>query len=157
MTSLAALFDWLAAGAPEGRAASRNGNGTDFRLRTLPKEDIHVFVKSIDNSTVIRLVDNKDSLKSAGMAGGVLLASVMLIALLMPGGFSLLASRQIGQLNSERDQLVNELRQVRTREAELLNPKQLEEWAGQKFHNPAASAMIFAPPSQGTVASLQKR
>ncbi len=157
MTSLAALFDWLAAGTPEGRAASRNGSGMDFRLRTLPKEDIHVFVKSIDNSTVIRLVDNKDWLKSAGMAGGVLLASVMLIALLMPGGFSLLASRQIGQLNNERDQLVNELRQVRTREAELLNPKQLEEWAGQKFHNPAASAMIFAPPPQGTVASLQKR
>lgn len=157
MTSLAALFDWLAAGTPEGRAASRNGNGTDFRLRTLPKEDIHVFVKSIDNSTVIRLVDNRDWLKSAGMAVGVLLASVMLIALLMPGGFSLLASRQIGQLNNERDQLVNELRQVRTREAELLNPKQLEEWAGQKFHNPAASAMIFAPPAQGTVASLQKR
>jgi len=44
MTSLAALFDWLAAGTPEGRAASRNSNGTDFRLRTLPKEDIHVFI-----------------------------------------------------------------------------------------------------------------
>ena len=69
MTSLAALFDWLAAGSPEGRTASRNGNATDFRLRTLPKEDIHVFVKSIDNSTVIRLVDNKDWLRSAGMAG----------------------------------------------------------------------------------------
>lgn len=157
MTSLAALFDWLAAGSPDGRAASRNGNGTDFRLRTLPKEDIHVFVKSIDNSTVIRLVDNKDWLRSAGMAGGVMLASVMLIALLMPGGFSLLASRQIGQLNAERDQLVNELRQVRSREAELLNPKQLEAWGGQKFHNPVAAAVIFAPPAKGTVASLQQR
>jgi hypothetical protein len=157
MTSLAALFDWLAAGTPEGRVASRNGNGTDFRLRTLPKEDIHVFVKSIDNSTVIRLVDNKDWLRSAGMAGGVMLASVMLIALLMPGGFSLLASRQMGQLNAERDQLVNELRQVRSREAELLNPKNLDQWAADKFHNPTAAAIIFAPPAQGTVASIQKR
>ena len=156
MTSLGALFDWLAAGTPEGRAASGNENGTDFRLRTLPREDIHVFVKSIDNSTVIRLVDNTDSLKSAGMAGGVMLASILLIALLMPGGFSLLASRQIGQLNAERDQLVNELRQVRAQEAELLNPKQLEQWAGQNFQNPAASSVIFAPPSSGTVASLEK-
>jgi len=156
MTSLAALFDWLAAGSPEGRAASRNGNGTDFRLRTLPKEDIHVFVKSIDNSTVIRLVDNKDWLRSAGMAGGVMLASVMLIALLMPGGFSLLASRQMGQLNTEREQLINELRQVRSREAELLNPKQLEVWAGPNFHNPTAAAVIYAAPAQGAVASLRK-
>lgn len=128
----------------------------DFRLRTLPREDIHVFVKTIDNSTVIRLVDNKDWIESAGMAFGVMLASVMLIAMLMPGGFSLLASRQIGQLNAERDQLVNELRQVRAREAELLNPKQLEEWAGEKFHTPSAAAMLFAPPSKGTVASLQQ-
>lgn len=157
MTSLAALFDWLAAGSPEGRTASRNGSEVDFRLRTLPKEDIHVFVKPIDNSTVIRLVDRKDSFESAGMAAGVILASVMLIALLMPGGFSLLASRQIGQLNAERDQLVNELRQVRSREAELLNPKQLEQWAGEKFRNPTAAAVIFAPPTRGTVASLHQQ
>jgi len=157
MTSLAALFDWLAAGTPEGRAASRNSNGTDFRLRTLPKEDIHVFIKTIDNSTVIRLVDKQDSLRSAGMAAGVMIASVMLIALLMPGGFSLLASRQMGQLNSERDQLINELRQVRSREAELLNPRQLEQWAGPNFHTPTAAAIIFAAPAQGTVASLRKQ
>jgi len=106
---------------------------------------------------VIRLVDTTDSLRSAGMAAGVMIASVMLIALLMPGGFSLLASRQMGQLNAERDQLVNELRQVRSREAELLNPKQLEQWAGPHFQTPTAAAMIFAAPAQGTVASLRKQ
>ena len=156
MTSMAALFDWLAAGNPEGRETLRSGNGMDFRLRTLPKEDIHVFSKSIDNSTVIRLVDQADWLQSAAMAFGVMLASVMLIALLMPGGFSLLASRRVGQLNTEREQLVNELRQMRVREAQLLDPKQLDQWAGEKFHNPVAAAVIFAPPSKTVMASLHK-
>lgn len=157
MTSLAALFDWLAAGTPDGRGSARDRSATDYRLRSLPKEDIVIFVKTIDNSNVSRLVDATDWRRTVGVAGCVLLVSVMLIASVMPGSISLLASRQIGQLNVEREMLVNELRRVRAREAELLTPSQLDQWAGKEYRNPAASAVIFAPPAAGSVASIQKR
>lgn len=139
------------------RPAARGGRAADFRVRSLPKEEIHVYVKAIDNANVVRLVDNKDWRASAGMAGGVIAASLLLILLLLPGGYSLLASRRMEQLKSEREVLVNELRVLRSREAALLSPRQLEEWAGEKFVNPTAAAVVFAPPSKGTVASLGSR
>ncbi|QOY91619.1 hypothetical protein [Paludibaculum fermentans] len=157
MTSLAALFDWLAAGKAMSSAAARRGNATDFRLRRLPKEEIHLYVKSIDNTTVVRLVDKKDWLASVGMAGGVLTASLLLIAMLLPGGYTLLASHRMEQLKHDRDRMTNELRVLRSRQAALVSPSQLEQYAGHNFTTPAAAAVIFAPPSKGAVASLGTR
>lgn len=157
MTSLAALFDWLAAGKALSGAAARRGNATDFRLRRLPKEEIHLYVKAIDNSTVVRLVDKKDWMASVGMAGGVLTASLLLIATLLPGGYTLLASHRMEQLKHDRDQMTNELRILRSKEAALMNPGNLEQWGGQDFTTPTAAAVIFAPPSKGAVASLGRR
>ncbi|WP_321472451.1 hypothetical protein [uncultured Paludibaculum sp.] len=157
MTSLAALFDWLAAGKAMSSAAARRGNSTDFRLRQLPKEEIHLYVKSIDNSTVVRLVDKKDWLASVGMAGGVLTASLLLIATLLPGGYTLLAGHRMEQLKHDRDQMTNELRILRSKEASLLSPTQLEQWGGHDFSTPTAASVIFAPPSKGAVASLGSR
>jgi len=156
MTTLSALWDWLAAGkAVSGSAAS--GGDADFRLRTLPREEIHVYVKAIDNTKVVRLVDKKDWAASLGMAGGVIVASLLLIALLLPGGYGLLASHRAEQLKNERETLVNELRELRSREAGLRSPQNLQEWAGERFVTPAATAVVFAPPTKGTVASLGRR
>ncbi|MBI5087107.1 MAG: hypothetical protein HZB13_21225 [Acidobacteria bacterium] len=85
------------------------------------------------------------------------MASLLLIALLLPGGYSLLASRRVEQLRAEREQLTNELRVLRSKEASLLSPRQLEQWAGRQFHNPTAASVVFAPPAKGTVAALDKR
>jgi len=92
------------------------------------------------------------------MAGAVVAASLLLIALLLPGGYSLMASRHMEQLRDERTRLTNQLRILRSREAALLSPQRLQEYAGDKFVTPTAASMIFAPPaSRGTVASLVKR
>jgi len=155
MTSLAALFDWLAAGKSIGQSSRA---AVDYRVRTLPREEVHLYIKPINNSTVIRLVDQKDWLASVGMAGAVVAASLLLIALLLPGGYSLMASRHMEQLRDERTRLTNQLRILRSREAALLSPQRLQEYAGDKFVTPTAASMIFAPPaSRGTVASLVKR
>ncbi len=154
MTTLSALWDWLAASkAVSGSAA--NGGDTDFRLRTLPREEIHVYVKPIDNTKVVMLVDKKDWAASLGMAGGVVVASLLLIALLLPGGFNLLASHRMEQLKNEREMLVNELRDLRSQEAEMRSPQNLEQWAGERFSTPQAASVVFAPPTKGTVASLR--
>jgi hypothetical protein len=151
MTNFVALFDWLAAG---NAAAQRKQPVNDCRLRALPKEEIHLYVKPIDNTRVVRLVDRKDWAASVGMAGGVVTASLLLILLLLPGGYSMMASRKLEQLRSEREQLVNTLKELRVREAQLLSPRQLEEWAGGKFVDPPASSVVYALPSDEAVAAL---
>jgi hypothetical protein len=88
------------------------------------------------------------------MAFSVMAASLLLIGLLLPGGYSLVASRQMEQLRGEREQLVNALNELRVREVQLLNPKQLEVWAGGRFVDPPASSVIYPPPPQDKAASL---
>jgi hypothetical protein len=114
-------------------------------------------VKAIDNTRLVRVVDGKDWAASAGVAGSVVVASLLLIVQLLPGAVSLLASHKMEQLKKERAVLVNELRELRSKEAALKSPEKLEEYAGDRFVTPAAAAVIFAPPAQGTVASLGKR
>lgn len=154
MTSLAALRDWLVAGKAIGQAGNRGG---EARLRPLPKEEIFLYVKAIDNRGVVRLADRKDWAASLSMTGSVLGASLLIILLLLPGGYTLAAGRRLEQLRNERLELMNELRVLRSREAGLTAPDKLVEYAGSKFVEPSATQVIFAPPSRGTVASLNQR
>jgi hypothetical protein len=156
MTNLAAIYDWISARAFGGEMAEREGRGdAEFRVRSLPKEDIHLFVKRIDNTKVIRVVDNRDWMASVSLSGGVPLASLLLILLLLPGGYNLLASRRMEKLRDERQQLTNELRIVRIREAKMRNAKQLKAWEHNQFVEPVATAVVFAPPPDTAVASAK--
>ncbi len=155
MTSLAALFDWLAAGKTAQRAQV-SGNPASARLRALPKEEIHLFVKTLDNSRVVRLVDKQDWLHTIGMTCTALTVTVLAIALLLPGGYNLLMSRRVEMLKAQRDMRINELRMLRSQEAALLSPAQLQIWGGERFVTPTAASVIFAPPA-GAVASLKQR
>lgn len=156
MTSLAALFDWLAAGKAVQRARV-GGSQASARLRALPKEEIHLYVKPVDNSRVVRLVDKRDWLQTIGMTCTALTVTVLAIALLLPGGYNLLMSRKVELLKAQRDTRINALRQLRSEEAALLSPAQLQMWGGEKFVAPTAASVIFAPPTGGTVASLKTR
>jgi hypothetical protein len=154
MTSLAALKDWLVAGKTIGKTGDMEGGA---RLRPLPKEEICLYVKQIDNRGVVRLVDEKDWAANISMTGGILLASFLLVLLLLPGGYSLAAGRRIEQLKQQRAELLNELRAVRAQEAALTAPDKIIEYAGTGFVDPSAAEVVFAPPSRGTVASLNQR
>jgi hypothetical protein len=58
-------------------------------------------------------------------------------------------------LESHRQALVNQLRELRVREARLTRPENLRQWAGDRFIDPPASSVVYAPPARGTVASLR--
>lgn len=152
MTSLAGLYEWLVAGKAASRAASRRGEALDYRIRALPREEILLYVKEIDNTKVVRLTDRKDTAFSLGMAASVVATATLLIALLMPGGYSLLASRRMERLKSEKELLVNTLRELRVKEARMVSAEKLEEWAGTQFVEPTSETALFAPPTKGTVA-----
>lgn len=157
MTSLAGLYDWLVAGKAASRADGQS-EAPDYRLRALPREDILLFVKTIDNENLVAVRDTRDWFASVSMVAGVLAASLLMIALLLPGGYALLASRRMNTLRNERETMINQLRQLRVEEAQLLSPRNMEAWAGSRFVAPAADQVVFAAPAAGTaVASLGGR
>lgn len=149
MATFGGLMEWLgAAKAPARREKS------DFRLRALPREDILLYVKDIDNTGAERTADTRETLANVGMAGGVIATSMLVIALLLPGTYSLVVSHRIEELKQEREQLVNTLRSARAERARLESPAQVEQWAGREFVAPAANAVLYAAPGGETVAKL---
>lgn len=157
MTSLAGLYDWLVAGKAASGAEER-GDTPDYRLRALPREDILLFVKDIDNDHVVAVRDKSDWMASLTMVVMVLVTSLVLISLLLPGGYALVASRRIDTLRQQREQLINDLRILRVEEAKLLSPSHVSEWAGDQFVAPTPRTVVHAAPLAGTtVASLERR
>ena len=156
MTSLAGLYDWLVAGkAASGAEAS--GEAPDYRLRALPREDILLFVKEIDNDHVVPVRDTRDWFASLTMVAGVLVTSLLLISLLLPGAYALLASRRLDTLRQEREVMINRLRILRVEEAKMLSPRHLEEQARDRFVAPMVGSVVHAASVGGTkLASLER-
>src|SRR5260370_36519548 len=75
-------------GAREGRAAS-------VRVRNFANEDIHFHIKRIDNTDVVRQADPKASRVCWKLIGAVGAVVVLLIGVLLPSAYGLLAGYQI--------------------------------------------------------------
>jgi hypothetical protein len=159
MAGLAGLYDWINGRAATRAAADINeaGSGEDYRLRALPKEEIDLFVKRIDNSRLQRKVDTRDFVTSIGVSGGAALASVAIILLLAPGVYNLLATRSIAKLEAEHAQLMNELRILQAREGAVFSAGAMRNWQeGARFVEPTSASVVYAPPADTAVASVRK-
>jgi hypothetical protein len=124
-----------------------------YLVRAIPNDDVCLFVKDIDNTRVVRKVDQvapKRCLKTiAGFCG----AAALLILLLLPGAYSLLAGYEIQNLREKRQQLLIERAGLELEEARLTSPERLEELAKvQDFIDPAPDKIIYLPPTQGSLA-----
>ena len=153
MKSIAALCDWLGAGQlsdPEPRGPEP----PDYRLRALPREEIDVYVKQIDNAKVVRLADKKDWWASVSATGIALLCSLLVSALAVPSCYSLMASRRVEFLRQERSALQSQLLDLRSQESRRLSPDAMEESARGRFIEPRADSVFYAPPSKESVARL---
>lgn len=155
MTSLAAIYDWLTDRASAGVGEDVDPDrGNEYQIRALPKEEIDLYVKRIDNSRLARTVDNRDFAASIGVSGIAALVSVAIILLLAPGMINLLASRTEAQLRAEHTQLMNELRRVQAREGQIFSAQAMRNWQeGGEFVEPTAASTVFAPPAASAVAS----
>jgi hypothetical protein len=159
MNSLAALYDLIfaRAGSRAGVETNQDGGDGDCRLRALPKEEIDLYVKRIDNSRLLRPVDNRDFVASIGVSTGAALASILIILLLAPGVYGLLASRTMSKLETEHAQLLNDLRMVEAREGRIFSAQSMRNWKeGAEFIEPTSASTVFAPPTETAVASLKK-
>jgi hypothetical protein len=107
-------------------------------------EDIFFHIKRIDNSRVVRAADPQARQDCWKMIGSVVMAAVLLIAVLLPGAYSLLAGFQIQALRQQAHRLVNEQASLELQEAELLSPARMEQLArDQQFVDPPSQKVVY--------------
>jgi hypothetical protein len=74
----------------------------------------------------------------------VVAAAVLLVAVLLPGAYSLLAGFQIEALRQDTHRLVNQRASLELKEAELLSPARMEELArAQQFVDPPPQTVVY--------------
>ena len=125
-----------------GSAAQRTD--ANAAVRPFANEDIFFHVKRIDNSRVVRAADPQARQVCWKMIGSMVAAAVLLIAVLLPGAYSLLAGFQIQALRQETSRLVNEQASLELKEAELLSPARMQELArDQQFVDPPSMKVVY--------------
>jgi hypothetical protein len=142
MATLATALDKLLENQ-NTRAGERRGEA-GAPVRAFANEDIFFHVKRIDNSRVVRAADPQARQDCWKMIGSVVAAAVLLIAVLLPGAYSLLAGYQIQTLRAEAHKLANEQASLELQEAKLLSPARMEELARiQQFVDPAPQKVVY--------------
>ena len=107
------------------------------RLRPLANEDVYLFVKRIDNSSVIRAIDPAARrARSNSMATGFV-AALLVIAGLVPTAYNITAGFTLQNLREEKVQLEQQRAKLQTAEAKLVSPDRLRQLAkGLKMAEP---------------------
>ncbi|MBV8898337.1 MAG: hypothetical protein JO051_17605 [Acidobacteriaceae bacterium] len=99
------------------------------RLRPLPNEDVYLFVKRIDNTTVERAIDPAARRARSHSVLVGFTAAVLVIAGLLPIAYNTLAGFALQTLRQEQEQLKQERTMLDASEASLLSYDRLEKLA----------------------------
>ncbi len=102
------------------------GPGGGAALRAFANEDIYFFVKRIDNTRVVREADPQARGTCWKLIGSVVSAVVLLIFVLLPSAYGLLAGYQIQTLRQDGERLATEQASLELAEAKLLSPARME-------------------------------
>ena len=130
----------------------------EFKLRTLPNEDVYLFTKRIDTSRVVRQADPKARARDWRFVGGAAGVAVMLIGLLLPSAYGLMAGYQLSQLQVENEQLRAEQIRLKVEEARIGSAEKLHGWAeAQNFVAPASDRTIYLEPKNEKSLALNRQ
>lgn len=128
----------------EGEHKNAAGAETSTRVRAFANEDIYFFVKRHDNSGVVREADPKARGVCWKLIGSAGAAVILLIAVLLPSAYSLLAGYQIQSLKQEQARLVDEQASLDLQETQLLSPARMEQLAKeQQFIDPPSEKVVY--------------
>jgi hypothetical protein len=155
MATMASIFHRLTG----SRAANRAGQSevaaraaasiAGCRLRPLPNEDVYFFVKRIDNSRVLRQADPAAAGRCWRLAMAGVATAAVIVCVLAPNVYGLLAGRQIEALRAEQQKLKTERVALDLVEARLLSPERLQELAGKRdFVNPDPARVVYLQPKE---------
>ncbi len=144
MATLAAVFGrYFVRGMDRSREGART-QGEGARVRSFANEDIFFYVKRIDNSRVAREVDPAAGDRAWKLIGSVAAAVVLIIFVLMPSAYGLLAGYQIEELRQEAQRLSSERAALELDEAALLSPARMQELAKmQRFVDPDPERVVY--------------
>jgi hypothetical protein len=119
------------------------------RVRAFANEDIYFYVKRIDNSRVVREADPAARGACWKVIGSVVAASVLLIGVLLPSAYGLMAGFTIQSLRQEGQRLVTERASLELDEARLLTPQRMEQLAKQQqFIDPPPQNVVYLDGAQ---------
>jgi hypothetical protein len=162
LATLATMYNRLFLRGFEQAAMARGENmrspSGGAALRSFANEDIYFFVKRIDNSRVVREADPKARGTCWKLIGSVVAAVVLLIFVLLPSAYGLLAGYQIQTLRQDGEHLATEQASLELAEAKLVSPERMQELARQQmFIDPPAQKVVYLENAQaGTVAMNKK-
>jgi cell division protein FtsL len=155
MASLATIFDRFFA-ARELAAAPRDRGYETYpnQVRAFPNEDVYFFIKKIDNTRVVRALDPAAPGICWRLIGSSVAAAVLLIGILLPSLYGLVAGYRLESLRQEKQRLDVEASALQLEETKLLSPARLEELARrQQFVDPAPEKVIYLEGKpEGTLA-----
>ena len=130
----------------------------ECKLRALPNEDIYLFTKRIDNSRVIRQADPTARARDWKFVGGASFAAMVLIAMLLPAAYGLMAGYQLSQLQLENQKLQTERARLDVQEARMLSAERLQGLAKiQDFIDPAPERTVYLEPKNDKSLAMNRR
>ena len=139
---LSEMVDGMFGKAP--RATERRSVKQAVPVRAFANDDIYFHVKRIDNSRVVRQVDPKTRRVCWRLIGSVAAAAMLLIGVLLPSAYNLLAGYQIQTLKEESKRLANDQASLELEEARLLSPERMEQLAReQQFIDPEPQKVVY--------------
>ena len=126
-----------------GNAAAEPGDER-FAVRSIPNEDIYLFVKEIDNSGVVREADPR----ARGAAWRLLLSGgalvTLLIGILLPAAYGRIAGYQVESLKKEQSRLLTEKAALEVEEISILTPARMQILAEQqKLLDPGPHKFVY--------------
>ena len=127
--------------------------GDASRVRVFANEDIYFFVKRIDNSGVVRESDPAARGTCWKLIGSVVAAVVLLVGVMLPSAYGLLAGYEIQSLHQEGQKLAAEQATLELQEASLLSPERMQELARtQQFIDPPSQKVVYLDSKGGSMA-----
>jgi len=157
MATLANVWSRLVANGIERAAQAPRRPDASSRIRPFANEDILFYVKRIDNSGVIRQADPVSRGRCWKLIGSVVGAAVLLIGVLLPSAYGLLAGYQIDSLQQENQRIQADQASLELKEAQLLSPARMEQLAhAQQFVDPGPQMVVYLDSQQGTLAMNRK-
>jgi hypothetical protein len=153
MATLADVWSRMFAQGMEQAAEAARGGDSSTRLRGFANEDILFFVKRHDNRSVVRAADPAARGRCWKLIGSVVGAAVLLIGVLLPSAYGLMAGYQIESLRREGQRLITDQSSLELREAQLLSPARMQELARQQqFADPAPAKVLYLDGAQSALA-----
>ncbi|MEQ1947449.1 MAG: hypothetical protein ABL995_09675 [Bryobacteraceae bacterium] len=141
-----------------GKRENNTGvHATAVPLRAFANDDIYFYVKRHDNSRVVRQIDPKSGKIAWKMIGSVAAAAVLLICVLLPSAYGLLAGYRIQNLKEEAKRLDMDRAALEMTEAKLVSPERMERLAReQQFTDPDAQKVVYLESRDGSSVAMNQ-